>query len=81
VDLAAAERVRELLAHPGCEQGTARLFVRRSDRGVFLLGTFLCTSKEKYLACGARTALLNQHTTIARSANKPYKTGFPPSRE
>ncbi len=27
--------------------------------GVFLLGTFLCTSKEKYLARGARTAIIN----------------------
>ena len=38
--------------------------------GVFLLGTFLCTSKEQYLARGARTAIINLiNSTIARSAN------------
>jgi hypothetical protein len=38
-------------------QGTPRVLCEgRSDRGVFLLGTFLYTSKEKYRARGARTA-------------------------
>jgi hypothetical protein len=30
----------------------------RAIRARFLLGTFLCTSKEKYLARGARTAII-----------------------
>src|SRR5919108_2661647 len=38
-------------------QGTPRVLCEgRSDRGAFLLGTFLCASKEKYRARGARTA-------------------------
>ena len=38
----------------------------RAIRARFLLGTFLCASKEKYLARGARTAITNTRPKAAR---------------
>src|SRR6185436_14978317 len=48
----------ELVSRPGLARsaGHRALYARRSDRGGFLLGTFLWPYKEKYLARGARPA-------------------------